>query len=290
MPRAPRTFCDSKIYHIIIKGIDNQDIFYDNQDRCVFLENIRKSQKQYTYTVFAYCLMNNHVHMVIRVDDNLLSKSIQSLTVRYVYYFNKKYNREGPFVRNRFKSKKVQTKDYFLEVCRYVHRNPEKANVEKTENYRWSSYKDYVTLNKKGITSTDVLMYYFNNNRYEFEKYTLGIEKSYEINNFADFELLQKLTDEQLIDIIIKKFNIKSTESIPKYLKNHSNEEEIEIVKEIGNIGGTNPRQISRVLGINRNKIYKILSDKKNRHRCHRSHERRKRCHFQNKLKKNLVK
>ena len=71
------------------------------------------------------------------------------------------------------------------------------------------------------------------------------------------------------MDIIIKKFNIKSTESIPKYLKNHSNEEEIEIVKEISNIGGTNPRQISRVLGINRNKIYKILSDKKNRHRCH---------------------
>ena len=101
MPRNPRTFCDSKVYHIILKDIDNQDVFYDDQDRYVFLENILRSQKKYKYSVFAYCLMNNHIHMIIQVDDSLLSKAIQSLTIRYVYYFNKKYDRVGPFVRNR---------------------------------------------------------------------------------------------------------------------------------------------------------------------------------------------
>ena len=263
MPRAPRTFSESKVYHIILKGIDNQDIFYDNEDRFVFLEYISKSQKRYPYRVYAYCLMNNHVHMVIKVDDELLSKSIQSLTIRYAYYFNNKYNREGPFVRNRFKSKKIEDKQYFLEVCRYVHRNPEKANIEKTENYRWSSYRDYVNINKKSITCTDVLMHYFDNNIQSFINFTLKKEDSSEINNFADFELINKLTDEQLINIIIKKFNIKSSEDIPKYVKDYSNEEVLKNIKEICSIMGTNPRQISRVLRINRNKIYEIFNEVK---------------------------
>ena len=179
MSRIPRIFCNSKIYHIILKGIDNQDVFYDDQDRYVFLEDILKSQKKYTYNVLAYCLMNNHIHMVIQVEDSLLSKAIQSLTIRYVYYFNKKYDREGPFVRNRFKSKIIVNKDYFLKVCRYVHRNPEKANIAKTNKYKWSSYNDY--LSGKGITKTDILLYCFNNNIKDFIKFTLKNESLEEI-------------------------------------------------------------------------------------------------------------
>lgn len=256
MPRTPRAFCDSKVYHVILKGIDNQDIFYDDQDRYVFLENISKSKKKYTYKVFAYCLMNNHIHMVIQVEDVLLSKAIQSLTIRYVYYFNNKYEREGPFVRNRFKSKVIESKDYFLEVCRYVHRNPENANIEKTENYKWSSFNDYI--NGKGITCTDLLLYYFNNSITDFVKYTLKCENLEYISNLADFELISKLTDDQLTNIIKDKFKLDSIEEVPKFLKN-SAKEELEItIKEINKIKGTNPRQISRVIGINKKRIYKF--------------------------------
>ena len=257
MSRIPRIFCNSKIYHIILKGIDNQDVFYDDQDRYVFLEDILKSQKKYTYNVLAYCLMNNHIHMVIQVEDSLLSKAIQSLTIRYVYYFNKKYDREGPFVRNRFKSKIIANKDYFLKVCRYVHRNPEKANIAKTNKYKWSSYNDY--LSGKGITKTDILLYYFNNNIKDFIKFTLKNESLEEISNVADFEIISKLTDEQLIRIIKDRFNLSSFEDVPKFLKAYSKEEKEKIIRSIDNIAGTNPRQISRVIRINRNLIYKIL-------------------------------
>lgn len=261
MPRNLRIFCNSKIYHIILKGIDNQDIFYDNQDRYVFLENIKKSQKKYTYNVLAYCLMNNHVHMVIQVENDLLSKAIQSLTIRYVYYFNKKYDREGPFVRNRFKSKIIENLSYFLKVCRYVHRNPEKANINKTEKYKWSSYNDYIS--GEGITKTKILLNYFNNNINDFVKFTLQKESLEEVSNEADFELISKLTDEQLIKIIKERFSLTSFEDVPKFIKGYSKEEKEKIIKNIDNIVGTNPRQMARVIGINRKLIYKILKKQK---------------------------
>ena len=132
MTRQIREFSNSNVYHIIIKGNNDSVIFYDDMDRNVFLDRIKLTKDEFKYKVYAYCLMSNHVHLVIEVPNEHLSKAIQSLTIRYVNYFNKKYDRKGPFVQNRFKSKNIENQRYFLEVCRYVHRNPEKAGIEKT--------------------------------------------------------------------------------------------------------------------------------------------------------------
>ena len=76
MPRPIRRYSNSNIYHIILKGLDNQNIFYDNQDRKFFLEQVSITQKEYDYQVYAYCLMDNHIHMVIRIHSDFLSKFI----------------------------------------------------------------------------------------------------------------------------------------------------------------------------------------------------------------------
>ena len=144
MSKYLREFSNSKIYHIIIKGIDESTIFYDDEDRNVFLNKLRISKKKYKYKVLAYCLMSNHVHLVISIENENLSKGIQSLIIRYASYFNKKYDHKGPFVQNRFKSKNIENLDYFLKVCRYVHRNPEKAGIERLDKYKWSSYHEYI--------------------------------------------------------------------------------------------------------------------------------------------------
>ena len=136
MPRLPREYSYSKVYHIIIKGIDDGDIFYDNEDKQVFKEKMKLTKDKFKYKIYAYCLMNNHVHLVIDVANDVLSKAMQGLSVRYVHYFNRKYNRKGPLIQERFKSKKVEDQRYFLEVCRYVHRNPEKAKIAKTGGER----------------------------------------------------------------------------------------------------------------------------------------------------------
>ena len=81
--------------------------------------------------------MSNHVHFVIRVSDDFLSKVMHSLEIRYSGYFNKKMNRTGHLFEDRYFSKKVENEEYFKTLCKYVHRNPEKAGIEKTENYKF---------------------------------------------------------------------------------------------------------------------------------------------------------
>ena len=117
---------------------------------------------------------------------------MQSLEVRYSSYFNKKFNRTGHLFQNRFFSKKVENLNYFLTVCKYIHRNPEKANMEKTENYKWSSYQEYV--GKEKIIDKSVLLYYFGDNMEEFEKFTLINDDKEQIYYYSDFELITKLS------------------------------------------------------------------------------------------------
>lgn len=252
MTKQIRTISKTNIYHIIIKGNNDEVIFYDDMDKNVFLERIKLTKEEFKYKVYAYCLMSNHVHLVIDVPEDKLSKSIQSLTIRYASYFNKKYDRKGPFVQNRFKSKNIENQRYFLEVCRYVHRNPEKAGIEKTSNYKWSSYKEYI--GKEKIIEKKVLMYYLNNNIEDFIKYTNKVENIQEIMNYADFELNNKLKDEEVINIILKKLNFNTIEEVINFFKNKENRKKVEELKDIK---GINKNQLSRIIRLDRKHISK---------------------------------
>lgn len=221
-------------------------------DRNVFLERIKITKKEFNYKVYAYCLMSNHVHLVIEVPQEKFSKSIQSLTIRYASYFNKKYDRKGPFVQNRFKSKNIENQRYFLEVCRYVHRNPEKAGIEKTNNYKWSSYNEYIS--KERIIDKKVLMYYLNNSIENFVKYTNKVEDIQEIMNYADFELNNRLNDEELMKIILKRLNFNNIEEVINFFKNKENIKDVEKLKDIK---GINKSQLSRIIRIDRKNISK---------------------------------
>jgi len=247
-----REFSNSKIYHIIIKGIDESTIFYDDEDRNVFLNKLKVTKKKFKYKILAYCLMNNHVHLVISIENENLSKGIQSLIIRYASYFNRKYDRKGPFVQNRFNSKKVESQRYFLEVCRYVHRNPEKAGIEKTDKYKWSSYHEYI--GKEKIIDRRFLMHYLGNDINNFTEYTTKKESKQEVNRLAEFEMIRKLSDDIVIKIILEKFKFNSVDEIINYFKNEKNYEKIKVLKEIQ---GTNPTQIRRIIRVSRRLIEK---------------------------------
>ncbi len=253
MSKYLREFSNSKIYHIIIKGIDEGTIFYDDEDRNVFLNKLKITKKKFNYLIFAYCLMNNHVHIVLSIENEQLSRGIQSLIIRYASYFNKKYDRKGPFVQNRFNSKKVENQRYFLEVCRYVHRNPEKAGIEETNKYKWSSYHEYI--GKEVIIDKKILMYYLNNNIDNFIKYTNKYESRQEINKVAEFEMIRKLNDDIVIKIILEKMKFSSVDEIINYFKNEKNYEKIKNLKDIQ---GSNITQISRIIRVSRYLVKKI--------------------------------
>ena len=257
MSRFPRKFANSQIYHIILKGIDGQDIFYDDQDKEIFLKQISITKQSFNYVVYSYCLMSNHIHLVIKCKDDLLSKSIQSLSIRYVYYFNKKYERTGSLFQGRFKSKVVENQEYFIEVCRYIHRNPEKAGIALTQSYKWSSYKEYI--GNAHIINKKTLLHDFNNSINDFVYYTTKTTDDVDnIEDFAEYELINNLTDAQLASIIMKKFNISGISQIDSFFKNKPQHTLKKYIKIICTISGTNITQVSRVIRINRKLIEKL--------------------------------
>ena len=159
-------------------------------------------------------------------------------------------------MQNRFKSKNVENEKYFLDLCRYVHRNPEKAGIALTQDYEWSSYKEYV--GKEKIINKSALLSYLDNDIDKFTKYTLKTIDVEEMKSYVEYEMLDKLTDEQLIQYIMKKFYIRDVKDIPTFFKTQ-NEVKIEnVIKEISNISGTNVTQVSRITRLGRRSIEKV--------------------------------
>ena len=145
MPRLPRQKSDSGIYHIMLRGINQQVIFEDDEDYFKFVETLENYKAVSGYKVFAYCLMSNHIHILIKVEKEDLDLIMKRIAGSYVYWYNWKYYRKGHLFQDRFKSEPIEDDSYFLTVLRYIHQNPVKAGIVKSiDDYRFSSYNDYI--------------------------------------------------------------------------------------------------------------------------------------------------
>jgi len=144
MARAWRIEYDGALYHVMSRGNDQQDIFRDDQDRTRFLESIGEMSERYEIDIFAYVLMGNHYHLLLRTNRSNLSKAMQWLGLAYTRRFNIRHSRSGHLFQGRFKSIIVENDAYLVLLSCYIHRNPLRANiVERLADYRWSSYPVY---------------------------------------------------------------------------------------------------------------------------------------------------
>ena len=144
MGRAWRIEYEGALYHILSRGNEQKDIFYDDQDRLLFLATIGEMSERFEIDVFAYVLMGNHYHMLLKTNRANLSKSMQWLGVTYTRRFNLRHFRSGHLFQGRFKSIIVQNDAYLMRLSCYIHRNPLRAGiVKRLADYRWSSYKAY---------------------------------------------------------------------------------------------------------------------------------------------------
>ena len=141
MPRTARKQSESGIFHVMLRGIDRQVIFQDDEDCEKYLQCLSDCQKVSGFILYAYCLMGNHVHLLLQEGPEPLSQIFKRLGVRYVYWYNWKYKRTGHLFQDRFKSEPIEDDTYFLAVLRYIYQNPIKAGLcKKPEEYPWSSY------------------------------------------------------------------------------------------------------------------------------------------------------
>jgi len=144
MARAWRIEYDGALYHVLSRGNEQQDIFRDDQDRSRFLESTGEMSERYDMDIFAYVLMGNHYHLLLKTNRSNLSKGMQWLGLAYTRRFNIRHCRSGHLFQGRFKSIIVENDAYLVLLSCYIHRNPLRANiVERLADYRWSSYPVY---------------------------------------------------------------------------------------------------------------------------------------------------
>lgn len=144
MPRAARRSSGTEVYHVMLRGVNRQQIFGDDEDNERFLSILKICKTASCFELYGYCLMGNHVHLLIKTNVEDIGQVIKRIGVRYVYWFNLKYRRVGHLFQDRFKSEPVENDSYILSVLRYIHQNPVKAGIcSKPDDYKWSSYNEY---------------------------------------------------------------------------------------------------------------------------------------------------
>ena len=140
MPRIRRAIDTKGYVHLIERGISQQIIFEDEQDYQYYLKLLRKYSDELDIKINAYCLMDNHVHLLVYYEDKSVSLFMKKIGISYSNYYNKKYSRTGHLFQDRFKSEQVFNDRYYLTVLRYILNNPVKAGISSISEYRWSSY------------------------------------------------------------------------------------------------------------------------------------------------------
>lgn len=247
MPRCARNLKDSGFYHIMIRGVNKDVIFKDEEDRNLFLRLLHYYNKKLKCKIHAYCLMDNHVHILFEDKSIFVSDFMRNVSSHYAREYNKKYKRVGHLYQERFKSEVVYSEEYLLRVVRYIHRNPEKAGICRTDEYKWSSYKEYIY--KPFIIEKEYILSKFDIK----EKIAIKNFKEYVLDNKNDkidnLYFLNKLTDEQAIELIKNVTKVTNVLDIRKYEK----EKRKKMIMEILKIKNLNDSQIARVLNIGKN-------------------------------------
>lgn len=144
MPRCARVKSESGFYHVIAKGSGGQNLFEGVYDYRAFLELLAKACEKGGVRVIAYCLMSNHVHLLLEDVEGHLGEVMKSVLTGYAQRFNKLGDRVGHVFQQRFKSQPIEDEGYLLRAIRYIHNNPAKAGICPAKDYPWSSYREYV--------------------------------------------------------------------------------------------------------------------------------------------------
>jgi len=145
MARKPRIHIPGGYYHVMLRGNGGSDVFFSEEDRCRFYLLMQEGVERYGHRIHAFCLMRNHVHLVIQVGEVPLSRIMQNISFRYTRWVNGCRKRTGHLFQGRFKAILVDEDSYLLELVRYTHLNPERAEiVQDVRDYAWSSHATYL--------------------------------------------------------------------------------------------------------------------------------------------------
>ncbi len=166
MGRKLRIYYPGAYYHVMLRGNFGEQIFYTEDDRKYLYSLLSEGVERYNYQVHAFCLMTNHIHLVIEVGSTPLSKIIQNIASRYAKRINFHLNRRGHLFQGRHLALLIDVDSYLLSVVRYIHLNPvEAAMIGNPDFYPWSSHRAYLGLARIPWLTTDFVLRYFSSEK-----------------------------------------------------------------------------------------------------------------------------
>ena len=266
MPRQSRYKGEFSTYHVIMRGNERKSIFQSNSYKAKFIEIIERTKKKYNFILEAYCIMDNHVHLLINDNGNDISKVIKSINISYAYYYNQINNRVGHLFQDRFKSEIIDDEQYLLQVSKYIHNNPVKAGmVRSPAEYNWSSCKEYLGQEHNCLVNTHRILGIFANDKSNaikgYIEYLVIDEQisALEVeDDVSDKENINVLTTVEagrlLIDESLKKNgmtyeNVLKNTAVRNQLIRDIRENSVLSLKDIGEIfGGISESRVSRIV------------------------------------------
>jgi REP element-mobilizing transposase RayT len=144
MARKPRIYYEGALYHVIVRGNNRAYIFKSEENKEEYKKIVSKYKKRYRFKLYAYCIMDNHAHLLIEVGDIPLSKIMQGIQQVFTQHYNRKNGTTGHVFEQRFKSYLCDRDVYLLSLIRYIHQNPIRSKLTSDINYQWSSHREYM--------------------------------------------------------------------------------------------------------------------------------------------------
>lgn len=250
MPRSARVKSETGIYHVMLRGINQTQLFYDDEDRIAFMDRLKRYRDECGFSLYAYCLMGNHVHILLNENEWELSLIIKRIALSYSFWFNSKYDRNGYLFQGRYKREAVTSDKYLLTVVRYIHNNPVQVGEPIT---LWTSHDEY--MNSPRIVDTSLVMGMFDDDparaRKQFSDFSGSAPEAAEA--VLGEQSPAKLKDAQAIQLIEQIANVTSCQDLINAEKDERNRV-LTLLKE----NGLSVRQIARLTGINRNIIQRV--------------------------------
>ncbi len=244
MSRTARIMSISGYMHVIMRGIGRQILFEETKDYEHYLERLEQYCLETDIKVCAYCLMENHVHMLLHGELSSIILLMKKLGVSYSGYYNRKYDRTGHLFQDRYRSEPVDEERYLLTVFRYILQNPRRAAICAAADYPWSSYKLY----EKPPAFMDLsAIWGLLGDRSRFEEY-IGIESQEKCLEYVD----AKHDDEWAKKELKRCLGISEGSKLQSIGKKERNEALVKLKES-----GLTIRQIERLTGIGRNIVQK---------------------------------
>lgn len=251
MPRESRKRSESGVYHIMLRGINRQQIFEDDEDYRRFLKTLAKYREECGYSLYGYCLMPNHIHLVLREGKQPLETIMRRIGASFVYWYNAKYARTGHLFQDRFKSEPIESDAYLLTVIRYVHWNPVKAGLcSAPEAYPYSSYTQY--FESQGVIDNTVIAGMMGAEEFKRFHSTPGKEECLDEQE----SMKRHITDEQAAALMRRLTGCQNASEYQSLMTEKRDEGLSELLRH-----GVSIRQASRITGISFGIVRKFVAN-----------------------------